>query len=77
MPVKDTIQKKYLCKNSLQEIEQKTKYFAKSTFINLSFLITLFKAHERRWFLQAVFQGRNSQYLSDPRREKIIKIKYF
>ena len=35
----------------LQEIEQKSKYFAKLVFINLSFLVTLFKAHERRCFL--------------------------
>ena len=49
---------------SLQEMEQKTKYFAKSVFINLSFLITLFKTHEKRCFL-TVFQGRNNQYLSE------------
>ena len=50
--------------DSLQEIEQKTKHFAKSAFTNLSFLITLFKAHERRCVL-AVVQDRNSQYLSE------------
>ena len=39
--------------DSLQEIEQKTKHFAKSAFINLSFLIILFKAHARRCFLDS------------------------
>ena len=33
--------------DSLQKIEQKTK----SAFINLRFLIILFKAHERRFFV--------------------------
>ena len=37
--------------DSLQEIEQKTKYIAKSAFRNVSFLIIQFKAHKRRFFL--------------------------
>ena len=41
--------------DSLQKIEQKTKYFAKSVFINLNFLI-LFKAYEGRCFLDS-FSG--------------------
>ena len=46
--------------DSLQKIEQKTKYFAKSVFINLNFLIILFKNMRGDVFLTA-FQGRNSQ----------------
>ena len=42
--------------DSLQKIEQKTKYFAKSVFINLNFLKILFKAYERRCFLDS-FSG--------------------
>ena len=42
--------------DSLQEIEQKTKHFAKSAFINLSLLLTLFKAHDRRCFFDS-FSG--------------------
>ena len=51
-----------------EKVEQKTYYFAKSTFINLSFLITLFKAHERGCLL-TVFQDCNSQCHSELRIE--------